>query len=357
MRIALVHDYLNQYGGAERVLEVLCQLFPGAPLYTALYDERATRGVFRVVDIRTSFLQRFPLVARYHHAFSFLMPLAFEQFDFSHYDIVLSVSSSFGKGIITKPHTKHICYCLTPPRYLWDDAQKYVSQFSYPRFVKRFLPPVLSYLRIWDKEASHRVDRFIAISAFVRQRIQKYYGRDSDVLYPPVDTSKFRIASSTHDYFLMVGRLVSYKRFDIAIRAFNELGWPLKIVGDGIEKKSLQKIANPNVEFLGPVGDDQLADLYAHAEALVFPQEEDFGIVPLEAMASGRPVIAYRGGGAVETVVEGVTGTFFNEQTESSLRQALEEFDPSDYSPEKCRARAAEFDTSIFRQRMLGMLT
>jgi len=356
MKIALVHDYLNQYGGAERVLQLLCKLFPDAPLYTTLYDEEATGGVFKDVEIRTSFLQKFPLAKRYHHAFSFLMPIAFEQFDFSNYDLVLSVSSSFGKGIITKPGTNHVCYCLTPPRYLWDDAHKYLSEFRYPSLIKKLVPPVLSYLRIWDKEAALRVDRFIAISRFVQERIKKYYNRDSLVIYPPVDVSKFYIADDTEDYFLMVGRLVSYKKFDIAIRVFNELGWPLKIVGDGIEINHLKRIAKDNIEFCGLVDDVTLANLYAKAQALVFPQEEDFGIVPLEAMASGRPVIAYRGGGAVETVIEGKTGVFFNEQSEASLRKALETFDPQSFNSADCRSRAQEFDTRIFQSNLLAAI-
>lgn len=357
MKIALVHDYLNQYGGAERVLQVLCQLFPEAPIYTALYDEDATGAVFKGRDIRTSFLQRIPGAKRYHHAFSFLMPIAIEQFDFSQYDVVLSISSSFGKGIITKPSTRHICYCLTPPRYLWDDAHKYVQEFRYPALIKRLVPPFLSYLRVWDKEASLRPDSFIAISQFVRERIKKYYNRDARVVYPPVNVSKFYVADDISDYFLMVGRLVSYKKFDIAVRVFNELGWPLKIVGTGIELSRLQKIAKPNIEFVGAVSDEQLADLYARSQAVIFPQEEDFGIVPLEAMASGRPVIAYRGGGAVETIVEGSTGVFFNEQSEASLRQVVEAFDPSLFLPQACRDRALEFDIMSFQKALLNSLT
>ena len=356
MKIALVHDYLNQYGGAERVLERLCAMFPEAPIFTTLYDEKATRGAFHGVDIRTSFLQRLPLVSRYHHAFSFLMPLAFEQFDFSSYDVVLSVSSSSSKGIITKPHTKHVCYCLTPPRYLWDDAHRYVHEFQYPKFIKQLIPPILSYLRIWDKEASLRVDHFVAISHFVRTRIKKYYNRDAQVIYPPVDAGVFHIVDHPDDYFLMVGRLVAYKKFDIAIRVFNELGWPLKIVGDGIEMKRLKSMANSNIEFLGRVDDEKLASLYSHASAIVFPQEEDFGIVPLEAMASGRPVIAYRGGGAKETVIEGVTGIFFDEQSEASLRTALESFDPSHFNPYECRNRALMFSVSKFSDEIRNAL-
>jgi glycosyltransferase involved in cell wall biosynthesis len=356
MKIALVHDYLNQYGGAERVLQVLCAMFPQAPIYTAVYDEVTTGGVFKGRDIRTSFLQNIPGARRFHHAFSFLMPIAFEQFDFSSYDVVLSISSSFGKGIITKPATRHICYCLTPPRYLWDDAQKYVQEFRYPALLQRLIPPFLSYLRVWDKEASLRPDIFVAISQFVQERITKYYGRESPVLYPPVNAAKFRVTDRVGDYFLMVGRLVSYKKFDVAIRVFNDLGWPLKIVGTGIEMAHLKEIAKPNIEFMGAVTDDELAKLYAGTQALIFPQEEDFGIVPLEAMASGRPVIAYRGGGAVETIIEGSTGIFFNEQNEDLLRQSIEAFDPTQFSSTACRARALEFDIVRFQEQFHTIL-
>ncbi len=356
MKIALVHDYLNQYGGAERVLEVMCKVFPDAPVYTTLYDEHATKGVFKGVDIRTSFLQRVPLVTRYHHAFSFLMPLAFEQFDFSQYDIVLSISSSFGKGIITKPGTHHICYCLTPPRYLWDDAHKYVHEFGYPWILKKFISPILSYLRIWDREASMRVDQFVAISHFVKDRIKKYYSKDAEVIYPPVDVTKFHIAETQGDYFLMVGRLVTYKKFDLAVKVFNDLGWPLKIVGTGVDKNRLRKMAKSNIEFLGIVDDKKLADLYAGAQALIFPQEEDFGIVPLEAMASGRPVIAYRGGGATETIQEGVTGVFFDEQTEISLKETLQKFDVTKFDAQVCRNQVMQFDVEIFKENIQRVL-
>ncbi len=352
MKIALIHDYLNQYGGAERVLQVLCEMFPRAPIYTVLYDPQATRGVFERREIRTSFLQNLPGSRRYHHALSFLMPLAVEQFDLSAFDVVFSISHSFAKGIITKPDTNHVCYCLTPPRYLWDDSHKYVQEFQYSSFIKKIVPPFLSYLRIWDRGASLRSDKIIGISNFVKERILKYYGRNAQVIYPPIDIERFSIASWVDDYFLMVGRLVTYKKFDLAVRVFNNLGWPLKIIGIGVELERLKKMARPNIQFLGQVDDAQLAHLYSHARALVFPQEEDFGLVPLEAMASGRPIVAYRGGGALETIVEGKTGVFFDEQNEESLELALKNFDHTYFNPEDCRDRAREFDVSIFREKI-----
>lgn len=354
MKIALAHDYLNQYGGAERVLQVLCAMFPRAPIYTTIYDEAATGGVFKDRVIRTSFLQRLPGAIGHHHAFSPLMPLAVEQFDTSDYDVVLSVSASFIKGLITAPHTRHIDYCLTPPRFLWDDSHKFVDEFKYPWPLKKIAVPALSYLRIWDREASHRVDKFLAISGFVKDRINKYYGRESEIIYPPVAVEKFTVAEEPGEYFLMVGRLVAYKKFDLAVRVFNRLGWPLKIVGTGIEAGRLKKLAGPNIEFLGLVDDEKLAEIYRGAKALVFPQEEDFGIVPLESMASGRPVIAYGVGGVLETVQEGATGMFFNEQTEDALSDVLKSFDALSFDPNICRKRAEQFDVVEFRKNILA---
>lgn len=356
MKIAFVHDYLNQYGGAERVLQVLCAMFPDAPIYTTLYDPNATGGVFEGRTIRTSFLQRIPGASRHHHLFPWLMPLAAEQFDLSGYDVVFSISSSFAKGVITKPDTRHICYCLTPIRYLWDDSHKYLQESTYPGLVKKFIPFFLSYLRVWDKEASMRPDEMVAISRFVSGRIKKYYNRPSEVIYPPVNMENFHISTKIGDYFLMVGRLVPYKKFDMVIRVFNDLGWPLKVVGIGPQMDVLKTMAKPNIEFIGAVDDEHLAELYAHAKALIFPQEEDFGIVPLEAMASGRPVIAYAGGGALETVADRVSGLLFAEQTEASLRDALKQFASLRFEAAACRAQAEKFSIQNFQQRVLELL-
>ena len=356
MKIAFVHEYLNQFGGAERVLQVLCSMFPDAPIYTLFYDAQATGGVFEGREIRTSFLQKAPFIKKYHRVFPLFMPFAVEQFDFSDFDLVLSISASFAKGVITKPGTKHICYCLTPPRFLWDDSQKFMEEFSYPRAIKSLFYPLITYLRLWDREASLRVDDFLAISNFVKGRINKYYLRDSIVIHCPVNVKKFYISSDVGDYFFMAGRLVSYKRFDLAIRAFNKLGWPLKIAGVGPEINKLKKMAGDNIEFLGLVSDEKLADLYSHAKAFIFPQEEDFGITPLEAMASGRPVIAYRGGGALETIEEGKSGIFFSEQTEESLSEALGSFKQENFYPDVCRAQAEKFDVSVFKENIFQKL-
>ena len=350
MKLALIHEYLNQYGGAERVLQLLHARWLDAPIYTMLYDRFATGGVFEEADIRTSFLQRFPGSLRWHHAYTPLMPMAVEGFDVSAFDTALSVSASFAKGIITKPGTRHVSYCLTPPRFLWDDSQRFVQRFGLPPILRTASPLLLTYLRVWDRQAADRVNQFIAISQYVRERIQKYYDRDASVIYPPVDASLFRPAEPGRvgDYFLAVGRLVAYKRFDLAIEAANRLGFELRIVGTGVESGSLKQMAGPTVRFLGQVRDEELVQLYAQARAVIFPQEEDFGIVPLEAMASGRPVIAYGRGGATETVLDERTGLLFPEQTSESLGDALDRFDRMDFDPIMCRKQALRFDTPRF---------
>jgi len=344
-------------------LAVLCEMFPEAPIFTLIYDEKRTNGVFKNKKIHTSFLQKIPGSKKYFRGLIWLMPLAIEQFDLSDFDLVISISHSFGKGIITKPTTKHICYCLTPTRYLWHDAGlpfKLISQF------------ILTYLRIWDYQVAQRPDYFIADSENVRQRIKKYYNRESEVIYPPVEVranqesrimnydpnSKFQIPNS---YFLMVGRMVPYKRLDIVIRAFNELrimNYELWIIGDGPERKRLEKLAknSDNIKFLGRISDSELPKYYANCKALIFPQEEDFGIVPLEAMASGRPVIAYRAGGASETAIEEETGIFFNEQTPESLIEAVKSFDEKKFNPQKILKYSQKFDKEIFKKAVLKFL-
>jgi len=352
MKIALVHDYLVQYGGAERVLECFMEIWPYAPIYTLIYDEEKTHGIFKGKRIYTSFLQNFPYSHKNHRIFPPLMPPAIEQFDFSKYDLVLSDSSSYAKGAITPPKTLHICYCHTPMRYAWDDCQKYIEEFGFPRFVKKLVPFFMNYIRVWDRVSAERPDEYIANSNFVTGRIKKYYKKDSSVINPPVDTEKFYVSERQGDYFLAVGRLMTYKRFDIVIEAFNELGWILKIIGRGPDMKRLSKIAKSNITFLGRLSDEDLAKTYSEAKAFIFPQEEDFGIVAIEAMASGRPLIAFRGGDIVEHVREGVEGIFFDEQAPGSLLAALKKFDSNNFDSRKIRERALPFDREIFKSRI-----
>lgn len=352
MKIALVHDYLVQRGGAERVLEVFAELFPYAPIYTLIYDKEAMQELFADKDIRTSFLQRFSWIRRNHRLFPPLMPLAIEQFDFSQYDIVLSDSSSYAKGILTRPKTLHICYMHTPMRYAWDDCQKYTQDFGFPKFITSFVPFFMNPIRLWDKASADRVDDFLANSRFVAKRIRKYYHKEAQVIHPPVNVNRFFIAPKQKDYFLMVGRLIAYKRHDIAIQAFNELGLPLKIIGRGPEIERLKKIAGPNIEFLGRVSDDELPRYYAECRAFIFPQEEDFGIVAIEAMAAGRPLIAYRGGDIAEHLENGKMGMFFDRQDASAIVEALKKFKESDYDPEYIRAKALGFDKEHFKAKI-----
>lgn len=358
MKIALVHDYLVQYGGAERVLEAFAEMFPYAPIYTLVYDREAMHGVFDGKRIYTSFLQKFPGARRHHRFFPPLMPVAIEQFDFSRYDIVLSDSSSYAKGILTRPETLHISYVHTPMRYAWDDCQKYTEDFGFPRLVKKLVPFFMNPIRIWDKASSDRVDQFVANSDFVRERIKKYYRKDAMVVHPPLDFHRFSVAPAgeRQPYFLMVGRLIAYKRHDIAIRTFNRLKLPLKIIGRGPEMERLKRLAGPTIEFLGRVSDEDLPRYYRECQAFIFPQEEDFGIVAMEAFASGRPVLAYRGGDIVEHLEEGVMGEFFDEQTADSLVTCIRKFQWKSYDPALIRGRVARFDKSRFQATMKNLI-
>jgi glycosyltransferase involved in cell wall biosynthesis len=352
MKVALVHDYLVQNGGAERVLEVLAELFPNAPIYTLLYHEELMQGRFRDRVIKTSFLQRLPFARTRHRLFPPLMPLAVEQFDLSSYDLVISDSSSYAKGVITNPETLHICYMHTPMRYAWDDCQKYTSDFGFPKFVKWLVPFFMNPIRIWDRASSVRPDVLIANSQFVADRIKKYYHREAEVVHPPVEVKRFRPSNFTQEsepYFLMVGRLIAYKRHDIAIEAFNELGLPLKIIGRGPEMERLKKMANENIEFLGRIDDEHLPEYYQHATGFIFPQEEDFGIVAIEALASGSPLIAYRGGDIPEHMKDGVQGVFFDEQTKDSLKEAVLRFQNHSFNREAIAQSVAHFDRETFR--------
>jgi glycosyltransferase involved in cell wall biosynthesis len=351
-KIALVHDYLVQYGGAERVLECFTELFPYAPIYTLVHDKDAMHGVFEKKDIRTSYLQKIPFASQQHRLFPPLMPSAIEQFDFSKYDIVLSDSASYAKGIITGPDTLHICYMHTPMRYAWDDCQKYTADFGFPWIIKKFIPFVMNYIRLWDRLSADRVDKFIANSNFVAKRIKKYYGKESAVINPPVSVNNFSISDHQEDYFLMVGRLIAYKRHDIAIEAFNKLGLPLKIIGRGPEMKRLQKIAGPNIEFLGRVPDEKLSRYYSECRAFVFPQEEDFGIVAIEAFASGRPVIAFKGGDIPEHMEEGKMGIFFNNQTSGDIIRAVKQFESMNFDKNYIRSKSLKFDKEIFKGKI-----
>jgi len=350
VKIALVHDYLVQYGGAEQVLHAFHEEFPEAPIYTLLHDREAVHGRFDDARVYTSFLQGLPGARRAHRVFPLLMPGAIEQFDLSGYDVVLSDSSSFAKGVLTGPETVHISYIHTPMRYAWDDCQKYTEDFGFPKPIRRVVPFLVNPLRIWDRVSADRPDIVLANSGFVARRILKYYSREAHVVPPPVDTARFFLSERRGGYFLMVGRLIAYKRFDIAVQAFTRLGLPLRIAGRGPEMGRLQKLAGPNIEFLGRVADEELARQYAECRAFIFPQEEDFGIVAMEALASGRPVIAYRGGDIEERIEEGVSGIFFDRQTPEAIMEAVSGFRDDGFDPERIREQSLPFDIVSFKR-------
>jgi len=360
MKTALIHDHLAQDGGAEKVLQVLADMFKQAPIFTLLYEKKnIDRYAGRQVS--ASVIQKLPGGIRHYQWYLFFMPIAVEFFDLGEYDLVISDTSSFAKGVITKPDCLHICYCHTPTRYLWSDSHEYLNELKYNKWFKKIISLVLSRIRLWDRAAADRVDLFIANSVTVQKRIMKYYRRDSVVIYPPVETEKFSVLDQTEKtagqkYFLAGCRLAPYKRLDVVIEAFNSLGgdYRLKIFGDGVDMKRLKKLAGDNsrIEFLGRVSDEEKARLYQEAEAFINPQEEDFGITAVESMASGRPVIAYRKGGATETVIEGKTGTFFDIQTAEALAAVIQDFKPESYNPAEIRAQAERFSVANFRRQM-----
>ncbi len=350
MRVALVHDYLTQMGGAERVLLALHELFPDAPIYTSIYNPAAVDPAFATMDVRVSFLQRIPFARRHNRWLLPLYPYAFDALDLRGYDLVISDSSAFAKGVVTRPDALHICYCHTPMRWAWS-YEDYVEREHLGRLSRMLLRPLVSKLRLWDYAGAARVDYFIANSPTVAARIAKYYRRDSSILPPPVDTSRFTPCDSTEDYFLVVSRLVPYKRVDIAVESFSRLGLPLRVVGSGRDERRLRNLAAPNVEFLGQLDDADLREQMARCRALIFPGEEDFGLTPVEAQSCGRPVIAYAAGGALASVVEGSTGIFFPEQTANSLAHAVERFDDAFFDPAAIRRHAEEFDTQRFLRR------
>lgn len=352
MRVALVHDHLAQDGGAERVVQVMQRMFPEAPLFTLIYNPKRAHPDFRGTDIRTSFLQKWPWSKRLYQWYLPLMPTAVERYDLRGYDVVLSSSASFAKGVITDPRTLHVCYLHSPTRYLWNDTISYVNGLPYPKILRSVAPFYLNRIRQWDRLASDRVDDYVVNSRLVQQRLWKYYHRTGTVIHPPVNVEKFTVSKKPGTYYLTGGRLTPYKRFDLAIEAFNHLKLPLKIYGDGPAIKQLQVMAKPNIEFVGRVTDAQLAVLYSGSLAFINPQEEDFGITVVESMASGKPVIAYAAGGALETVKHGVTGAHFATQEWEALADAVLRFKPETFNPEEIRRWAETFSVERFQQQL-----
>lgn len=356
MKVAIVHDFLMQMGGAEKVVEVLHDMFPDAPIYTSAYDPNAMPMYYRTWDIRTSFMQKMWLKKHSHRLALMLYPTAFESFDLTEYDLVISSSSAFAKGVITQPHTKHICYNYTPMRYAWT-TKRYLENERLGAFTQALAMPGLHYLRTWDAITIDRVDKYIAISSAVAARIQKFYRRPSSIVFPPVETGRFSIDSEIGDYYIIVSRLVPYKQLDIAVEAFNRLKRPLKIVGTGRQYKPLKAMANSNIEFLGQVDDVALPNLIARAKAYIMPGEEDFGLAPVEANACGRPVIAYAAGGVIDTQIHGVTGVLYNDPSADGLYDAVRESDKISFDSQTIYDHARKFDTAVFRENIRRVIS
>ncbi len=354
LRVALVHDYLNQHGGAEKVVEVFAEMFPDAPLYTSVYDADRMPAKWRSLDIRTSFMQRISPRMKLAKALLPLYPIAFEAFDLREFDLVLSSTTAFAKGVLTRPHTCHVCYCNNPTRFLWM-GHEYLAYESLPPTAKTLLPWLATPLRVWDYAAAQRVDFFVAGSYNASRRIAKYYRRESDVVQPPIDTSSYHPSPRVGDYFLVASRLQPYKRIDLAVEACTRLGLPLHVVGTGPDLSRLQAMAGSSIRFLGWLSEEEVRREFAHCRAFIFPGEEDFGLAPLDAQASGRPIIAYGAGGALETVKEGVTGLFFQPQTANALANALAEFEDT-FDPSTIQAHARSFDKEMFVERMYCLL-
>lgn len=357
MKIAIVHDYLNQRGGAERVVAVFHEMFPKAPIFTSIVDWADLLPDLAGADIRPSWMQKLPGLKRHFKKYLPFYPQAIESHDLRGYDLILSSSSSFAKGAIKGRNALHICYCYTPMRFTWD-YENYVKREKLSFLVRKILPFVISRLKRWDLRTSSRPNHYIAISNAVRQRIKDIYGKDAEVIFPPVDAKKYQPQSHVDNFYLIVSRLNSYKRIDLAVAAFNKLGYPLKIAGSGPFLNYLRNMAYGNVTFLGRLNDEELAHYYATCKALIFPGEEDFGIVPLEANAAGRPVIAYKEGGAVDTIIEGINGLFFQESSVESLMASVESFEVGQYNfqPHKIRECALRFDKEIFKEKMIRFI-
>ncbi len=354
MRVALIHDWLTGMRGGEKVLETLCTLFPDADIYTLLHIRGSVSHRIERHAIHASFIQKLPFVRKHYRSYLPLFPVAIESFNLEGYDLIISTSHCVAKGIIPNPEAVHISYCFTPMRYIWDRRSDYFGNAG--RLKGAVIHTVLHYLRQWDTASVGRTHQFVAISEFVRERIRAYYGRESRVIYPPVDCSRFSVSDKKGDYFLLISAFAPYKRIDQAILAFNRLKHRLVIVGNGQEEKRLKKIAEKNIEFLGWVDDTALKNLYAGCRALIFPGVEDFGLVPVEAQASGRPVIAYGRGGVLESVIPYVssdqpgTGLFFDTQSPSAIVEAVKSFEKIEehFDPDWIRKNAMRFDRERF---------
>lgn len=361
LRIAIVTEELTQLGGAERVLDCFIELFPHAPIYTIVWNDKKTDRKYHNKEIHTTFIQKMPFGIKKYKWYLPLMPRAIERLNLKNYNLIISSSSALIKGVKTNKNQLHICYCHTPPRYLWIETKSYLNTAPIPFFVRPLMPTVLSYLRKWDLKASKRPNFYIANSVNVQNRIKKYYNRDSMPIFPSVDTIKFRPNSQVRparsgNYYLLVSRIEPYKKVDLVIEAFKKLNLPLKVVGAGSRFDEYKSIKAKNIEFVGLVSDEKLVKYYQNSIATIFPQEEDAGIVPLESMATGRPVIAYGKGGALESVIDGKTGVLFQEQTVDGLISALKKFQKITFNAQEIRKQALKFDQTLFKKKILAYI-
>ncbi|TMJ53584.1 MAG: glycosyltransferase family 4 protein [Alphaproteobacteria bacterium] len=352
MKVAIVHYWLVGMRGGEKVIEALCEMYPQADIFTHVYDPEMISDRIRRHRIIPTYINALPRATRMYKSYLPLMPLALEQLDLRGYDLVISSESGPAKGVIPPPDALHVCYCHTPMRYIWNMYHEYRAGAG--RMTRLAMPPLAHYLRMWDVASAARVDSFVANSATVAKRIERYYGRDSVVIHPPVDTDAFSIAAPSNlgEYYLMAGELVSYKRPDLAVRAFNEMKLKLVVIGGGEMIDEIRRIAGPTVTVMGAQPFDVLKEHYAQCRALIFPGEEDFGMVPVEAMASGRPVVAFARGGATETVAKGVSGVFFADQTVEAITAAVKSLAEVEFDSEKIAAHAKQFGREQFFQKM-----
>ena len=364
LNVALVHDWLTGMRGGEKVLEILCEIFPEADLFTLLHNPGSVSPQIENRRIFTSFIDKLPLKTNRYRYYLPLFPTAVELLDFKAYDLIISTSHCVVKGIRTPPHALHISYLHTPMRYVWDMYEEYFGADKIGRLQRAIIPYFANYLRMWDVSSANRVDHFIANSAHVARRIGKYYRRDATVIYPPVDTGQFPVSHRSEDYYLIISALVPYKKIDLAVRAFNQTGQPLYIVGSGPEQQKLTKMAAGNIRFFDWVSDDELREYAANCRALIFPGEEDFGIVPVEVQSCGKPVIAYARGGALETVIgydgsneKRCSGVFFREQTAEALVEALAQFERLSWDADFVAAHAAKFNRERFREEIAQFIT
>jgi glycosyltransferase involved in cell wall biosynthesis len=355
MKVAIVHELLTRRGGAERVAKIFAEMFPEAPVYTLLYDEEKLRAWFPPARVRASRLQRFARFSTNHHLYLSAFPRAVEEWDFSEFDLVLSSSSAFAHGIITNGKPLHLCYVHSPARYLWDATHEVLARVNV--LARPYLSRTFHRLRVWDAESADRPDHLLCNSREVQRRIQLYWRRSADIVPPPIEDFWSASAGSAEQtpqrqYFLIVSTLTPYKRIDLAIEACNAEHARLLIVGEGPDRARLERLAGPTVEFLGYRPNEEVRDLYRHALAVVFPGDDDFGLVPLEAQATGTPVLAYRKGGALETMIDGKTGVFFDDPTAASLREGLRRMETAHFSPDDCRAQAQRFSRATFEGRI-----